>query len=97
MLVGVWVMFFLFLGLPQYLHKILAVITGVGLIFLGYKSEFETPTNTNSGDVPYEEHKSEVISSPSETAQPQIDTEAKLVADVSNTQSNITNPNQPLN
>ena len=94
MLVGVWVILFLFLGLPQYLHKILAVITGVGLIFLGYKLGSEAPANVDQANSPFEEHKSEVITSPSETVS--VSSENLNVAEPS-PQSDITNPNQPLN
>lgn len=35
-LIGVWVMIFLFLGIPPLWHKILAVVTGLAVIAIAY-------------------------------------------------------------
>lgn len=36
MLIGVWVAVFLFLGFPLVWHKILAVVSGIAIIAIGY-------------------------------------------------------------
>ncbi|MEK7095384.1 MAG: hypothetical protein AAB917_01875 [Patescibacteria group bacterium] len=36
-IIGIWVMAFLFLGLPSFWHKILAVISGVIIIVIAYR------------------------------------------------------------
>jgi len=36
-LLGVWVMIFLFLGFPTAWHRVIAVISGLGVIALAYR------------------------------------------------------------
>lgn len=56
MVLGVWVMFFLFLGVPQGWKEILAVITGILIIGVAYRLAPEKRV-ISSSHVPYVEHK----------------------------------------
>lgn len=40
-IVGVWVMVFLFLGFPSFFIKALAIITGLGIIVFAYRIKFK--------------------------------------------------------
>lgn len=44
---GVWVAIFLFLGFPEVWHNILAVITGLVIIFVAYRLPRESIKNTS--------------------------------------------------
>ena len=58
MLFGVWVAIFLFLGLPDSWHSILAIITGVCIIITAYSLRAEG-VDTKSSHIPYVEHKAD--------------------------------------
>ncbi len=56
MILGVWVMVFLFLGLPSVWDKLLSL--GVGLVIVLIATSFKPPMKTVSPDrVPYMEHR----------------------------------------
>jgi hypothetical protein len=40
-IIGVWVMIFLFLGFPSSWEKVLAILTGLLVIFLAYRIKFK--------------------------------------------------------
>lgn len=44
---GVWVMVFLFLGVPSFWHKIFALISGIIIIFISYNLPSEERSNTS--------------------------------------------------
>lgn len=57
MILGVWVMIFLFLGLPAVWDKLLSL--GVGLVIILIALSFKPPMRTVPTDrIPYVEHKS---------------------------------------
>ncbi len=79
-LLGVWVILFLFLHFPSTWDKIFAVLTGLLVIIVAFK--FKTPSKTASiGQVPYVEHKS--------SAQPRIVPEesGQKIQDITNNSS----------
>ncbi len=39
--VGVWIMFFLFIGIPSSWEKVLAILTGILVIFMAYRIKFK--------------------------------------------------------
>jgi len=59
-LVGVWVIIFLFLGFPQSWQKVLAVITGLYIIITAYRLRSESSRTPNQ-EVPFVEHKAAPI------------------------------------
>ena len=73
MLLGVWVIVFLFLGFPQGWQKILAIATGLYLIVLGYSLSSDAPKTTDLR-VPFVEHKAIV-------EEKKIETPAKVSPD----------------
>lgn len=60
MLLGVWVIVFMFLGFPQNWQKILAVITGVYMIILAYSLGSDAPKTTDIR-APFVDHKADQI------------------------------------
>ena len=56
MLLGVWVIAFLFLGFPSSWHNVLAVLTGILMIILAYRLPSEAKPE-NKTAVPFIEHK----------------------------------------
>ncbi len=55
---GVWVMALLFLGIPSSFHKILAILTGLAIIFISYNlSPEERVDDENEKESPYIENK----------------------------------------
>lgn len=56
MILGLLIIIFLFLGLPDSLDKILAVIVGLLVIFVAYRMPPES--RRQSGPMPYVEHRS---------------------------------------
>lgn len=46
-LLGVWVILFLFLGVPSLWHKIISAITGLIIIFVSYNLPHEKKQNIN--------------------------------------------------
>ena len=70
MLIGVWVMVFLFLGFLMVWEQVIAVVTGLILIVMAYRSAPHEETATTSS-VPFIEHKSELtVSEPLQSAPP---------------------------
>ncbi len=45
-LIGVWIMVFLFLGFPIMWHKILAVVSGLVIIVMAYRLPASKPKDT---------------------------------------------------
>lgn len=48
-LLGVWIMVFLFLGVPSLWHKILALISGLIIILIAYNLPADSRKEKNSG------------------------------------------------
>lgn len=59
MLLGVWVIVFLFLGFPQEIDKILALLTGIVIVITSYLTRPNPPKNKS--DIPFVEHKTDDI------------------------------------
>ena len=55
-LLGAWVMVYLFLGFPAAWDKIFALLTGAFIIFVAFKQKNAAPASSPR-DVPYVEHK----------------------------------------
>ena len=65
MVVGVWIMAFLFLGFSLNVKKALAVITGLAVVVGAYRLKSEEPSSTlKNSSIPFVEHKSEPIPEP---------------------------------
>ncbi|HEY4503501.1 MAG TPA: hypothetical protein VJJ28_00090 [Candidatus Paceibacterota bacterium] len=47
---GVWVMFFLFLGIPSSWHKISAILSGLAIIAIAYNILPDKNQNTDQND-----------------------------------------------
>lgn len=45
---GVWTMIFLFLGFPSLWHKVIAVVTGLIVVFISYRLPADTTRTTES-------------------------------------------------
>ncbi len=50
-LMGVWVMIFLFLGVPSLWHKIIALVTGLIIIAIAYSLPHEKSSQSGNGSV----------------------------------------------
>jgi hypothetical protein len=46
-LLGVWVMLFLFIGVPSFWHEVIAVISGLIIIFIAYNLPHEENNISN--------------------------------------------------
>ncbi len=68
-LLGIWVVVFLFLGFPQVWQKLLAIATGLYLIVLAYSLSSDAPKTTDIRS-PFVEHRSTLETRQVETAQP---------------------------
>lgn len=55
-IIGIWIMLFLFLGFPQSWDKIIALITGFVIIVVAYK--IKPGIVSSKYDIPFIEHKS---------------------------------------
>lgn len=47
-LMGVWVIIFLFLGVPSLWHKIISVVSGLIIIFISYNLPHENKSDSQS-------------------------------------------------
>lgn len=50
-LMGVWVMIFLFLGVPSLWHKIIALVSGIIIIAIAYNLPQEKKSQSGNGSV----------------------------------------------
>lgn len=48
---GVWVMIFLFLGVPSLWHKIIALISGIIIVAIAYNLPHEKSSQSGNGSV----------------------------------------------
>jgi hypothetical protein len=48
---GVWVMIFLFLGVPSLWHKIIALVTGIIIVAVAYNLPHEKSKQSGNGSV----------------------------------------------
>ena len=71
-LLGVWVIVFLFLGLPPYSHEYVAVITGIIIVAISYNlpAEIKNSTMNNSSFV-----ESKLKTEVKEEIKPELNTE----------------------
>lgn len=53
---GVWVMVFLFLGVPSLWHKILALVTGLVIVAIAYNVPQERKSSSSSTDSVFTEN-----------------------------------------
>ena len=67
MLIGVWVIVFLFLGIPIGWKQAFAVLTGLAIIFLAYRLP-APQKSTDEHAIPFVEHKSDSRESAPETS-----------------------------
>ena len=72
MLVGVWIMAFLFIGFPLKIEKIFALITGLAVVIVAYrmKNSESDMYSKHTESVPFVEHKSEPVLSAPEVETP---------------------------
>ncbi len=49
-LLGVWVMIFLFLGVPSFWHKVIALLTGIVIVTISYNLSSEKKVNAISSN-----------------------------------------------
>lgn len=65
MILGIWVIVFLFLGFPSTWDKILAILSGFFIIVISYRMTPPPETKKESGqNMPYVESKSEHVKEP---------------------------------
>jgi len=93
MIVGVWIMIFLFLGFTLNVKKALAVITGLVVVVGAYRMKSEESSSTaKNSSIPFVEHKSEPVSPvESKIVTEQIQAEASSI-----TPLNTSSTDQPL-
>ena len=97
MIVGVWIMIFLFLGFPLNFKKTLAVITGLAVVVGAYRMKpDESNSSVKNSSKPFVEHKSEPKSEPISPAEPEIVTEQAPTEVPSATSLNTSSTDQPL-
>ena len=60
MILGVWIVIFLFLGFPSSWDRVFALISGLLIVIIAYRLKSETSTRS-LGNMPYVEHKSDTI------------------------------------
>ncbi len=70
MLLGVWVMAFLFLGFPAYIDEILSVIVGLSVVIIAYNMNIDNCSasdreNNSNNDLPFVDHRKDSINNPS--------------------------------